>query len=44
MSVETAQTLPEAAIPYAQYVPKCHIHTGIWLNKHFAVAASLVSF
>lgn len=39
MSVETTQTIPAAAIPYAQYVPNCHICTEIRLNKHTAVAA-----
>lgn len=32
---------PEAANPYAQYFLNCHICTGIRLNKHTAVAASL---
>lgn len=44
ISAETAQTIPDAAIPYAQYVSNCAICIDIWLNKHTAVAASWVSF
>lgn len=34
--------IPEAVIPYAQYVPNYQICTDI--NKHTAVATGLVSF